>query len=88
MNDLHIGIIGIMAGICTTFSFVPQIIKILKTKHVRDISLQMFIILTTGIFLWLVYGIYLGEMPIIVANIVGFILCIFIIGMKIRYKDK
>jgi len=87
MTDFHIGTIGIMAGICTTLSFVPQILKIIKTGHARDISLGMFIILTAGIFLWLIYGIMLRELPIIFANSVGFILCSFIIVMKFRYGE-
>jgi MtN3 and saliva related transmembrane protein len=88
MRELHIGIIGIIAGICTTISFIPQIIKILKTRHARDISLYMYMVLTTGIFLWLIYGIFLGEFPIILANSVSFTLCVFIIIFKIRYNRK
>jgi len=85
MQQLHIGIIGIIAGICTTISFIPQIIKILKTRHVRDISLCMFAILTAGIFLWLVYGIFLRQFPIILANSVSLILCLFILAAKVMY---
>ena len=85
MQQLHIGIIGIIAGICTTISFIPQIIKILKTRHVRDISLYMFVILTAGIFLWLVYGIFLRQFPIILANSVSLILCLFILAAKVMY---
>lgn len=88
MQELHIGIIGIIAGICTTISFIPQIIKILKTRHVRDISLYMFVILTTGIFLWLVYGIFLEQFPIILANSVSFILCLFILLAKVIYGQR
>jgi MtN3 and saliva related transmembrane protein len=88
MQDIHIGIIGIIAGFCTTVSFVPQLIKIVKTRHVRDISLHMYVVLTTGIFLWLIYGIFLGEFPIIFANSVSFLLCSFIIYMKIRYGKE
>ena len=85
MNNMHIGIMGIMAGICTTASFIPQIVKIVKTKHVRDISLQMYVVLTTGIFLWIIYGIFLGELPIILANCVAFVLCSYVIIAKVLY---
>lgn len=88
MKEFHIGIIGVIAGICTTVSFIPQIIKILKTKHVRDISLYMFVILTFGIFLWLIYGILLGKFPIILANSTSFALCLFIIMCKFIYRDR
>ena len=88
MEKIHIGIIGIIAGTCTTISFVPQIIKIFRTRHARDISLAMYIVLTTGIFLWLVYGIFLGEFPIILANAVAFILCLSVIVMKLAYRKN
>ena len=85
MEKIHIGIIGLIAGACTTLSFVPQVVKILKTRHVRDISLLMYIILTTGVSLWLVYGILIEEAPIILANGVTLALCTAVIVMKLRY---
>lgn len=88
MNNLHIGAMGIIAGICTTASFIPQIVKIVKTKHVRDISLQMYVVLTTGIFLWIIYGIFLGELPIILSNCVAFLLCSFVVTMKLIYRNN
>ena len=88
MEKIHIGIIGMIAGACTTVSFVPQIIKILKTGHARDISLLMYVVLTTGIFLWLVYGLLIEEFPIIIANGVAFILCLSVIIMKIAYRNN
>ncbi|MFC1570343.1 SemiSWEET transporter [Candidatus Omnitrophota bacterium] len=88
MEKIHIGMIGMIAGACTTMSFVPQIIKIIKTRHARDISLLMYVVLTTGIFLWLVYGLLIEEAPIIMANGVAFILCLSVIIMKIAYRNK
>ena len=88
MNEIHVHLIGIIAGICTTTSFVPQIVKIFRTKHARDISMQMFVILTTGIFLWLVYGILLKSFPIVLANTISFLLCLFVIIAKIKYRDR
>lgn len=88
MEKIHIGMIGMIAGACTTVSFVPQIIKILKTGHARDISLLMYVVLTTGIFLWLVYGLLIEEFPIIIANGVAFILCLSVIIMKIAYRNN
>lgn len=83
MQDFHIGAIGIIAGICTSVSFVPQIMKIVRTGQVRDISLAMYIVLTAGIFLWLMYGILIREMPIILANSVSMLLCSFVIFKKV-----
>ena len=88
MTDLHIGLMGIIAGTCTTVSLIPQIIKIVKTKQVRDISLYMFVILSTGIFLWFIYGILIDEFPIILANGMSFVLSSYVIGAKIIYGRK
>lgn len=88
MQEYHIGLMGIMAGVFTTCSFIPQIIKIFKTKNVRDISLHMYIVLTTGIFLWLIYGIFIEELPIIIANSVGFLLCLTVLVLKFLYRKN
>ncbi|MBU0684204.1 MAG: SemiSWEET transporter [Candidatus Omnitrophica bacterium] len=86
MQDLYMELIGLSAGICTTVSFIPQIVKIVKSKHARDISLWMYVILTMGIFLWLVYGILSSRISIILANGVSFLLCSFIITSKMKYR--
>jgi len=86
MPYICIELVGLIAGICTTVAFLPQIIKILKTKHVKDISLGMYVIMTSGIFLWMVYGILLGRIPIIFANGISFVLCFMVIVAKIRYE--
>ena len=88
MQRIHISTIGLIAGICTTVSFIPQMIKILKTKQVRDLSSYMYVILTIGIFLWLTYGILLGELPIVLANSVTLCFCIFVLFSKVRYGRR
>ncbi|MEA3489547.1 MAG: SemiSWEET transporter [Candidatus Omnitrophota bacterium] len=88
MEKIHIGILGLLAGACTTVSFLPQVIKILKTRKAGDISLYMYIILTTGVFLWMVYGIFLREIPIILANGVTLVLCVLVLAMKIKYGKR
>lgn len=88
MDAMYVGAIGITAGIFTTFSFVPQMLKIIKTKHARDISLYMYLVMTTGTLLWLFYGILLGAMPIILANSVALFFCSFILVMKVFYGRK
>jgi len=79
-------IIGLAAATCTTFSFLPQAIKVIKTKHTKDLSLAMYSIFTTGVFLWLVYGVLVKDIPLIVANVVTLIFAVTILIMKIRYK--
>ncbi|MCX7927092.1 MAG: SemiSWEET transporter [Candidatus Omnitrophica bacterium] len=66
-------IIGMLAAVLTMFSFVPQIVKVYKTKSADDLSLGMLIQLSLGVFLWLVYGIHLKNAVIILANSVTFL---------------
>jgi MtN3 and saliva related transmembrane protein len=79
-------IIGLVAATCTTISFLPQAIKVIKTKHTKDLSLAMYLILVSGVFLWLVYGLLINDIPIIGANIISFIFTATILIMKIKYK--
>lgn len=79
-------ILGFIAAIFTTSSFVPQVVKILKTKSTKDISLLMYSVLATGVLLWMIYGIMIKEIPIIAANAVGFVLVGTILVCKIIYK--
>jgi MtN3 and saliva related transmembrane protein len=75
-----------MAGTLTTVSFLPQVIKMYRTKNVKDLSIATFSIFSCGVFLWLIYGIVVGEWPIILANGMTLILSFMIIAMKIKYK--
>jgi len=77
--------IGFLAAILTTTAFVPQFIKVWKTRSVKDISLRMYLMLCTGVFLWLIYGIMLGSLPIILANAVTFVLTLAILVLKIKH---
>ena len=77
--------IGFVAGILTTGCFLPQIYKILKTKHTKDLSLGYYLILGAGIFLWLSYGVVLGAIPIILANGSALFFVLLILGMKLKY---
>ncbi|OGI02571.1 MAG: hypothetical protein A2Y25_09700 [Candidatus Melainabacteria bacterium GWF2_37_15] len=79
-------IIGTIAATLTTASFIPQVIQVVKTKQTRDISLSMFITFTIGVLGWLIYGILLNAMPIIIANLVVFVLTMIIIVYKLRYR--
>ena len=81
-----ITILGLIAATCTTVSFLPQAIKTIKTKHTKDLSLGMYFVLTTGVFLWLIYGILLKQLPIILANGISFIFTVTILSLIIKYK--
>lgn len=80
--------LGLLAGTLTTIAFVPQAVKIWVTKSADDVSYLMFGIFSVGIVLWLAYGIALGAMPIIVANVVTLVLSILVIALKVRYSGR
>ena len=77
--------IGYFAAICTTVSFIPQAVKVYKTKHTKDISLVMFFMMNAGLFFWLVYGLALNSYPIIFANAFTLIFAIYILVKKIQF---
>ncbi|MBC7654637.1 MAG: SemiSWEET transporter [Oligoflexus sp.] len=83
-----ITLIGLLAAFGTTFSFLPQAIKIIKTKNTEGISLSMYLMFTTGVFLWLIYGYMKNDMPIVVANAITLILASIILYLKMKYKSK
>ncbi len=82
----YITVLGLVAAICTTISFLPQAVKTIRTKHTKDLSLGMYSILTFGIFLWFLYGILIGDLPIILANGITLIFCTAILFLIIKYK--
>jgi MtN3 and saliva related transmembrane protein len=77
-------IIGNIAAVLTSISFLPQVIKIIKTKDTKSISLPMYILFVLGITLWLIYGILKNDFPIIMANIVTIIFASIILFYKIK----
>ena len=85
MDINYIAIIGLIAGTCTTISFLPQVIKTIKTKKTKDISISMYIVLATGILLWMIYGILIKDLPVILANSISFVLAIIVLILKIKY---
>jgi len=78
--------LGLIAGALTTVAFIPQVIKIWKTKHATDISLGMFAIFSCGVLLWLFYGIEIDAIPVIVANAITLGLSLTILFFKIKFK--
>jgi MtN3 and saliva related transmembrane protein len=80
-----ITIVGLVAAVFTTFSFVPQAIKIIKNRETKDISLLMYVTLDIGIFLWLVYGVLIKSMPVVVANGVTLIFTSVVLALKIKF---
>ena len=77
--------IGYLAASLTTLSFVPQVWRTWKTRHTKDISLRMYLLLTSGIALWLVYGLRIGAWPIILANAITLLLAGTVLVLKLRH---
>ena len=77
-------IVGSVAGIINIIAFIPQVVKSWKTKQTGDLSLDMYILLTTGNFMWTLYGFVIHSWPLIAANGIIFLLSASILGIKIR----
>jgi len=79
-------VIGYVAALFTTFSLLPQIIRIWKLKEARDISLFMPLMVSIGAVLWLVYGIMIAETPVIAANVVSLLVALITLFVTIKYR--
>lgn len=80
-------ILGLTAATLTTVAFVPQVLKTWRSKSAKDLSLGMYLIFTSGIILWLIYGILIEDIPIIAANVVTLTLALTILYFKLFYTD-
>lgn len=80
-------ILGLAAGLFTTIAFVPQVIKIWRSKHAHDISLGMFSLFSCGVALWVVYGFIIGSLPVILANLATLVLALTILALKLHFRD-
>lgn len=76
--------IGSIAAICTTVAFVPQVIKSWRTRDLSGISLPMYTIFTLGVILWLVYGLLIGDWPVIIANAITALLAGGVLLLKLQ----
>jgi len=78
-------IVGLAAAFLTTVAFLPQVVHTIRTRSTHDISLRMYSLYTAGIFLWLVYGLFLHDLPLIASNTITFVLSGTILGLKLRH---
>ena len=81
-------LLGMIAALLTTIAFVPQVLRIYLTKSANDVSYLMFSIFSTGVLLWLVYGLLIGSAALIAANVVTLALCLTVIVLKVRYQRR
>ena len=88
MINFNVEFFGYFAAILTTLAFLPQLIKTLKTKKAEDVSLITLIMFLTGVLSWIIYGYKISSTPILIANIITFILNILILIFKISFSKK
>jgi len=81
-------LIGIMAAFLTTIAFVPQVLRVMRTRDTHAISLWMYLLFSTGLMLWLVYGVMLSLWPVILANSVTLLLSLIVIYFKVRSHNR
>jgi MtN3 and saliva related transmembrane protein len=80
--------IGNIAAVLTTLSFLPQALQVIKTKNTEGISLGMYTMFVLGVFLWTIYGYINRDMPVLIANLVTFAFSSIILFYKIRYSNN
>ncbi|MBT1700444.1 SemiSWEET transporter [Fulvivirgaceae bacterium PWU4] len=81
-------ILGLAAGALTTFSLLPQVIKIYKSSSAKDLSLKTFLLLWSGALLWTIYGTIEKDIPVMVANVLTLILASTLLFFKFRYRNQ
>lgn len=80
-------LLGYIAGILTTIAFLPQAVRLIRTRQARDISLTWAVTMTAGVFFWLCYGIARESISMISANSITLLLLLVILFIKLRYQD-
>ena len=88
MFTLNIEFFGYFAAILTTLAFLPQLIKTLKTKKAEDVSLITLIMFLTGVLSWIIYGYRIASTPILLANLITFVLNLLILIFKITFSKN
>ncbi len=78
-------IIGYIAAIFTTAAYIPQTIKVIREKNTKSLSLGMYLMISSGIAMWLIYGVIIESPSIILANGITLVMSLFILIMKIRH---
>src|SRR6187397_2447468 len=88
MGQWWITVLGTAAGLCTTGSFVPQVVKAWREGDTRALSLRMYLALTAGFVLWLGYGLLIGSWPVIAFNVANLALSAAILRLKLREGES
>jgi MtN3 and saliva related transmembrane protein len=86
LDEMTMGVIGIVAGILILSGWVPQIVSGYKTKRLNDVSAYLMILIFAGAALWLVYGIALDDVYIMGVNLAAMVLTMIVLSMKLKYE--
>lgn len=81
-------LLGLVAGTLTGMAAVPQVVKSLRTRHTRDISVWQPLLLSIGVALWIVYGMLIHNLPLILTNIIPLVCNVMLVGLKLYYRDN
>ncbi len=87
-NGTLVTVIGLVAGVLTAFSMLPQLLKTLKEKKAENVSPVMLVVLILGVVLWLLYGVLKSDLPIILTNGVSVVLNIFMLVLRWKYRNR
>ena len=85
---MNVEIVGILAGVISCTTFVPQVIKTWRSKSTQDVSLMMFVIASIGTSLWLIYGILIDSFSLIFTNVIVVILSLIMVVLKLKYNHE
>ena len=86
LDEITMGVIGILAGILILSGWVPQIVTGYKTKRLTDVSPYLMILIFAGAVLWLIYGIALDDVYIMGVNLAAMVLTMIVLSMKLKYE--
>ena len=84
MPGINVEVVGYIGATLTTSAFLPQTIKVIKTRDTQSISLTMYILFTAGVFFWLAYGVMIESVPVVVANLITIVFSSTILLLKIK----
>ena len=80
--------IGLIAGLLTSIAALPQVVKTWRSRHARDLSIWQPLLLSFGVALWLIYGMLIGDTPLILANITPLVCNLLLTAMKIKFSKN
>ena len=81
-------LLGMVAGTLTGIAAIPQVVRTLRTRHTRDISVWQPLLLSIGVALWIVYGMLIHNLPLILTNIIPLVCNALLTGLKLYYRDN